>query len=52
MGIFEEKAYKGVLCAKNSECGKSNYEISRLGKRQVKFFKALLGSPNGAFFDA
>ena len=37
MGIFEEKAYKGVLCAKNSECGKSNYEISRLGKRQVKF---------------
>ena len=37
MGVFEEKAYKGVLCAKNSECGKSNYEISRLGKRQVKF---------------
>ena len=32
MGIFEEKAYKGVLCSKDSECGKSNYEISRLGK--------------------
>ena len=37
MGIFEEKAYKGVLCSKDSECGKSSYEISRLGKGQVKF---------------
>ena len=32
MGIFEEKAYKGVLCSKNSECGKNNHEIGRLGK--------------------
>ena len=37
MGIFEEKAYKGVLCSKDNECGKSNYEINRLGKGQVKF---------------
>lgn len=32
MGIFEEKAYKGVLRSENSECGKNNYEIGRLGK--------------------
>ena len=36
MGIFEEKAYKGVLCSKNSECGKNNHEIGRLGKIILK----------------
>ena len=34
MGIFEEEAYKGVFCSKNSKCDKSNHEISRLGKGQ------------------
>ena len=36
MGIFEEKAYKGVLRSENSECGKNNYEIGRLGKIILK----------------
>ena len=36
MGIFEEKAYKGVLCSKNSECGKNTHEIGRLGKIILK----------------
>ena len=36
MGIFEEKAYKGLLCAKNSECGKNNHEIGRLEKIILK----------------
>ena len=36
MGIFEEKAYKGVLRSENSECGKNNYEIGRLEKIILK----------------
>ncbi|URW84934.1 hypothetical protein M5E86_13250 [Blautia wexlerae] len=32
----KKKAYKGVLCSKNSECGKNNHEIGRLGKIILK----------------